>query len=131
MPLAGTMRLPVLLEKIFPSFVWRVPVKEKILFLTFDDGPMPGITDWVLDKLKSVQAKATFFCVGKNAEQHPELMKRIAGEGHAIGNHTHQHLNGWDCNAAVYLKDVEQCAGRIHPYLAKEKARKAPLLFRP
>src|SRR5687768_2431828 len=85
-------------EFIFPRYFWKVPVKEKKIYLTFDDGPHPEATAFVLDELKKVNAKATFFCIGKNVMTYPALYKRILDEGHATGNHTHDHLNGWNAN---------------------------------
>lgn len=80
---------------------------EKNIYLTFDDGPTPEITQFVLDTLKTFNAKATFFCIGKNAEKHPEIFNKIIAEGHSIGNHTQHHLNGWKNTNPNYFKDVE------------------------
>ena len=80
---------------------------EKTVYLTFDDGPHPQVTPWILDRLAAYGAKGTFFCVGANAETHPDLLKKIRNEKHQIGNHTHRHLNGWQVKKAPYLKDVE------------------------
>ena len=83
---------------------------EKVVYLTFDDGPTPEITSWVLDELKKYNAKATFFCIGKNVEQHPDLFNHILAQEHAIGNHTYNHLNGWETKSFPYLKDVVKCS---------------------
>lgn len=89
----------------YPDLVWSIQSQNSI-YLTFDDGPTPKITPWVLDELKNVKARATFFCIGKNLEANPELGKRIIEEGHQIGNHTYSHLNGWKTTTSNYLEDV-------------------------
>ncbi len=96
------------LKTLYPSLVWNIETNEKKLYLTFDDGPTEGVTDKLLDLLKKKKAKATFFCVGKNIEENPELYKRILEEGHEIGNHTYNHKNGWTSNNLEYLKDVQE-----------------------
>ena len=103
-------KTPTFIQSLFPNFIWRIDSSKKTLFLTFDDGPVPGITDWVLDILASHSAKATFFCVGENVEKHPLLFNRIKEEGHAIGSHTYHHKNGWQTNKQDYLQDVKKCA---------------------
>ena len=80
--------------------------KEKAIYLTFDDGPHPEATPFVLDELKKYNAKATFFCIGKNVAVHPDIYRRIIEEGHSVGNHTQNHLNGWKTKDALYLADV-------------------------
>ena len=96
------------LKTLYPSLIWDIETEEKVLYLTFDDGPTPGVTDELLDMLKKHEAKATFFCVGKNIENHPDLYQRILEEGHEIGNHTFNHKNGWTSNNLEYLKDVQK-----------------------
>ncbi len=100
---------PYLLRKMLPRLIWRFSVKEKIIFLTFDDGPIPELTPWVLDTLKIYQAKATFFCVGENVLKHPEIFKRLSDEGHATGNHTFNHLNGWQSENNAYFDNIKKC----------------------
>ena len=85
-----------------------MPAAEKLLYLTFDDGPTPDVTTQVLDVLQKYGAKATFFVCGKNVENHPDLFRRICDEGHAVGNHTYNHLNGWKTETSCYIADVEQ-----------------------
>lgn len=86
---------------------WSYPVKDhKVLHLTFDDGPIPEVTPWVLETLSKHGVKATFFCVGDNAAKHPEILSRVVADGHAIGNHTHRHLNGWKTTDRTYLRDI-------------------------
>lgn len=106
-------KTPLILQKLMPSRLWRIPAVGKTLYLTFDDGPIPGLTDWVLDELKLKGAKATFFCVGENITKHPDLFKRIVEEGHQIGNHTQNHLNGWETESSVYLNNVQVCQEAI------------------
>ncbi len=106
-----------LLKKVFPKMVWNIPTTEKILFLTFDDGPHPEITPWVLDALKQYNAKATFFCVGENVKRNPVIYQRILMEGHSTGNHTHSHLKGWVTMNKKYFDDVAECSKHIHSKL--------------
>ncbi len=101
-------KTPRLIRAIAQDFIWRIPTETQEVFLTFDDGPTPIITEKVLDILAQFEAKATFFCIGKNAEHHPQLLDRIVREGHAIGNHTHTHRRGWKTGYAEYLRDVLQ-----------------------
>ena len=105
------VRTPILLMKIFPELIWRLKTKEKeddnFVYLTFDDGPTPGVTSWVLDQLKQYEAKGTFFCLGKNVEKHPDLYKQIIDDGHAVGNHTYSHLKGWHTSNIEYYDDIK------------------------
>jgi peptidoglycan-N-acetylglucosamine deacetylase len=103
------VRTPRFLQKLFPKAIWRVPTEEKKLYLTFDDGPTPEITEWVLEELNRVKAKATFFVLGKNVKQEPEIFQKIISNGHAVGNHSFTHLNGWETEDEVYFEDVERC----------------------
>ena len=100
------IKTPWWARKIFSSYVWHIPSAEKIVYLTFDDGPHPTVTPWVLNELKKHDAKATFFCIGNNVVQYPGVFEQLISEGHAIGNHTHHHLNGWKTAAKDYLVDV-------------------------
>ena len=92
-----------LFELIYPNFIWRIPGNEKTIYLTFDDGPIPEVTPWVLEQLEKYEAKATFFCVGENITKHPEVFNKILKPGHSVGNHTHNHLNGWKTPHREYL----------------------------
>ncbi len=103
------IKTPQFIQSSFPGYVWRIPSAEPTLYLTFDDGPIPGVTPWVLDILQQYQAKATFFCVGDNVRKHPAIYHRIVAEGHAVGNHTYNHLNGWKTDARVYIHNVRHC----------------------
>ena len=95
------------IKKIFNNLVWDIPNSDKKIYLTFDDGPIPDVTEWVLDLLKSEDIKATFFCIGDNIKKHPEVYKRILAEGHQTGNHTFNHLNGWKTNTKSYLENFK------------------------
>ncbi len=104
-------KTPKIIQSIFSDFVWKIErsdEKQKEIYLTFDDGPIPKITDWVLQTLDSFNAKATFFCVGDNIKKHPEVIQNILEKDHAIGNHTFNHLNGWITNTKRYLENVNQ-----------------------
>lgn len=97
-------------KKIYHEIIWDIPTQKQEIFLTFDDGPSPELTPWVLDLLDKYNAKVTFFCLGKNVERHPEIYNEIIKRGHAVGNHTYSHLNGWKVNSDDYLQDVELAA---------------------
>jgi peptidoglycan/xylan/chitin deacetylase (PgdA/CDA1 family) len=112
-----TVRIPNWFIKFNPSLLWKISTKEKILYLTFDDGPHETATPFVLDQLKQYNAKATFFCIGKNVASHPEIYKRILDEGHSTGNHTFNHLNGWKVNKEEYINDVGKAAHYINSKL--------------
>ncbi len=104
----STLRLSFIFSLLFREVTFRVSGREKTLYLTFDDGPTPGITPLVLDMLDQYGAKATFFVCGRQAENHPELLQQIRNEGHLIGNHSYSHPNGWKTNTRSYLEDVER-----------------------
>jgi peptidoglycan/xylan/chitin deacetylase (PgdA/CDA1 family) len=107
------VKTPWLLRKLYPRCTWQIPSREKILYLTFDDGPHPDITPYVLDVLKQYQAKATFFCIGKNVVAYPDIYRRILDEGHRTGNHTFNHLNGWKVKNDSYLNNIIDAAKYI------------------
>jgi peptidoglycan/xylan/chitin deacetylase (PgdA/CDA1 family) len=92
-------------EILYPKFVWKKPNMDKTIYLTFDDGPIPVVTPWVLEELDKFNAKATFFCVGDNVKKHPEVFNEVIKKGHTIGNHTYNHLNGWNTSAMTYLNN--------------------------
>jgi len=106
------VRPPLIVTRLFSSILWKVPVKTKTLYLTFDDGPIPQTTPWVLGTLKQFNAKATFFCIGDNVRKYPDLYDRLVEEGHSVGNHTFNHLNGWKTDNSQYYENVEK-AGKI------------------
>jgi peptidoglycan/xylan/chitin deacetylase (PgdA/CDA1 family) len=101
-------KTPFVVKKMFPNYIWDIPTNDKTIYLTFDDGPTPEITDWTLKTLKTYHAKATFFCIGNNIKKHPEIFKNIIKNGHGIGNHTQNHVKGWKTKTDVYLKEVKQ-----------------------
>ncbi len=96
------------IKKIFSNYVWDIPNTENKIYLTFDDGPIPEITEWVLQELEKHNAKATFFCIGNNIEKHPEIFEKIITKGHSIGNHTLNHLNGWKTSTEDYIENSIQ-----------------------
>jgi len=96
-----------ILRSLYPSLDWKIDTDQKELFLTFDDGPIKGVTERLLDLLQAHNAKATFFCIGKNVKKNPEIFERIIQEGHTVGNHTFNHSNGWKSTNMSYLKDVQ------------------------
>ncbi|MCL7752197.1 polysaccharide deacetylase family protein [Polaribacter sp. Z022] len=114
--------------RIFSKYTWRFPSNKKEIFLTFDDGPTPEITEFVLDELKKYNAKATFFCIGKNIKNHPDIFDKIVSEGHSIGNHTQNHLKGWKTNSKNYIENVLECENIILSEVKKSQQFK---LFRP
>jgi peptidoglycan/xylan/chitin deacetylase (PgdA/CDA1 family) len=99
-------RIPSFIQKLFSSYTWKVKTKDKLLFLTFDDGPHPEITPWVLAQLQQYQAKASFFCVADNVRKYPQTYAQILASNHAVGNHTYHHKNGWYTKVHEYLTDV-------------------------
>lgn len=121
------VKTPHIIKRMFPKLVWHIPTNNKTIYLTFDDGPTPEITRWVLRQLKTYNAKATFFCIGKNALQHPDILTDIVTDGHMIGNHTNNHLNNWKVSGRTYLEDIEQ-ANKI---LKQQLNIKTLSLFRP
>ena len=121
-------RTPRLMMRIFSKYTWRFPSNKKEIFLTFDDGPTPEITEFVLDELKKYNAKATFFCIGKNIKNHPDIFDKIVSEGHSIGNHTQNHLKGWKTNSKKYIDNVLECENVILSEVEKSQQFK---LFRP
>lgn len=108
-----TVKMPWLIRKLYPSLIWEQPTKEKILYLTFDDGPHPTATPFVLDTLAKYNAKGTFFCIGKNVVEHTTIYKRIIEEGHSVGNHTFNHLNGWKTANEKYFADIFEASKYI------------------
>jgi len=104
-------RNPFLLRQLYKnSLLWQLPHSSDVVYLTFDDGPTPELTNQILEILKTHNAKATFFCVGENIERHPELFNQIIKNGHSVGNHTYNHLNAWKTDSDFYLKNVEKAA---------------------
>lgn len=102
------VKTPSIIKRIYKDLIWQIPSKQAV-YLSFDDGPDPELTPWVLDLLQNHQAKASFFLIGENAERHPDLVNRIKEEGHSIGNHSHTHRSGWSTSKSAYLDDVARC----------------------
>ncbi|MEM1134293.1 MAG: polysaccharide deacetylase family protein [Bacteroidota bacterium] len=94
---------------LYPSLTWQRYGNQKIIYLTFDDGPIPEMTPAILDLLIEFEAKATFFCVGDNIKKHPDIFRRLLQEGHSIGNHTYNHLNGWQNKNKTYFENIKLC----------------------
>ena len=111
------VKTPWWLKKLYPRYIWDIETDAKVLYLTFDDGPHQDITSFVLKQLKQYHALATFFCVGKNVSKHPEIYKQIQAEGHSVGNHTFNHLNGWKTENETYLKDILLASALIESHL--------------
>lgn len=116
-------KTPRLLKFLYPSLTWNVRTSEKKIYLTFDDGPIPEVTEFVLDTLKKYDAKAVFFMVGDNIQKHPEVFKKVVGAGHLVGNHTFNHLKGWKTTDNEYFANVALCEQAIGEQSVK--------LFRP
>ncbi|MBV8255156.1 MAG: polysaccharide deacetylase family protein [Chitinophaga sp.] len=131
-------KTPGIIKAIYSSCIWDMPASTNAVYLTFDDGPHPEATPFVLDQLKKYGAKGTFFCIGKNVIAYPEIYQRILEEGHSIGNHTHNHLNGWKTSTEKYMENVMQAReyinsplfrppyGRITPFQIRMLKRQIP-----
>lgn len=100
------VKTPWILKKFYSAAIWDMPRREKVLYLTFDDGPHPEATPYVLEELSRYNAKASFFCIGKNVEQHSHIYSRILNEGHTTANHSYSHLNGWKTDDRKYFEDI-------------------------
>jgi len=98
---------------LYKDCTWKIETTQKEVFITFDDGPHPEITPFILDTLKMYGAKATFFCIGKNVDAYPEIYYRILNEGHSVGNHTQNHKNGWETSFSSYIENVHEASKRI------------------
>jgi peptidoglycan/xylan/chitin deacetylase (PgdA/CDA1 family) len=126
-------RTPFFLPWLYPSLLWRIPTQEKEIYLTFDDGPVPGATEFALHTLARFNARATFFCIGDNVGKHPDIFKKIIDDGHAIGNHTFNHLKGWHTAVDKYLVNTQRCHQEIvrhHPLFDLPSSNNLKL-FRP
>ena len=107
------VKTPWLVKRIYHNYTWQVDTNEKEIYLTFDDGPHPEVTAFVLDQLKKYNARATFFCIGKNVSANPGLYDLIQSSGHSVGNHTQHHLNGWKTSDEKYLGDIKDASRLI------------------
>lgn len=119
------VKTPAFIPVLFPKYWWQLQNTREI-YLTFDDGPTPGVTDWVLSVLRQFQAKATFFLVGNNVKNYPAVAQKIIENGHKIGNHTYTHVHGWKVSPAKYLEEVSLTDDIIF-----QKTGAVPLFFRP
>ncbi|NUY81577.1 polysaccharide deacetylase family protein [Flavobacterium sp. MAH-1] len=115
-----------LIKKLFPQFVWSIASQHKKVYLTFDDGPIPEATGFVLEQLRNFNAKATFFCIGDNIRKNPDIFRQILAEGHTFGNHTFNHLNGWKTPEADYLENVRLCQDEIDALTTDESRLMRP-----
>lgn len=111
------VKTPHFIKKWFSSLVWDLPTEEKVLYITFDDGPHPIATKFVLQQLQQYHAKASFFCIGKNVAEHPNIYQDILNEGHTIGNHTQNHVNGFKTSSKDYLQNVLEAKKYINSSL--------------
>jgi peptidoglycan/xylan/chitin deacetylase (PgdA/CDA1 family) len=104
------IKTPDFVKSLFPGFLWSVKDDQKSVYLTFDDGPVPQVTPWVLDKLAEFDAKATFFCVGENIDRYPDTFQKVLDAGHQVGNHTYSHIAGWETDNVEYFRNIRKCA---------------------
>jgi peptidoglycan/xylan/chitin deacetylase (PgdA/CDA1 family) len=129
------IKTPLVVKKMFPNYIWNKATTEKVIYLTFDDGPTPEITNWTLQVLKEHNAKATFFCISNNVEKHPDIFNNILKDEHTIGNHTHNHLKGWAVKTNDYLKDIDTAQNVIENQILDSnivnQKSKTNNLFRP
>lgn len=128
-------RTPNFIQSLFPNFIWRMQTDQPVLFLTFDDGPIPEVTPWVLDELQKYDAKATFFCVGENVRKYPEVFNMVVDQGHSVGNHTYNHVSGWAKDNIPYFHNVRNCTQLVNsdlfrPPYGRMKPRQAQFLLR-
>lgn len=117
------IKTPRILKRLFAKYTWSFFTNKKEIYLTFDDGPIPEVTEFVLDQLHNFNAKATFFCIGDNIRKHPAVFSRIVNEGHSVGNHTFNHLNGWKSSNTAYIENTSKCESLLPDQKTK--------LFRP
>ncbi len=104
---------PQYVQALFPGLTWKMPTGDKEIYLTFDDGPIPDVTPWVLETLRQYDAKATFFCVGDNVRKYPEIYDLVVEDGHSVGNHTLNHLSGWSTENISYFHNIRHCARMV------------------
>lgn len=119
-------KIPAIFSALFPQCIWQIPNTDKKVYLTFDDGPTPDITEKTLKILSKYNAKATFFMLGKQVAAHPSLTKEVLSAGHSIGNHSFSHLNGWQTQNEAYFEDIAKAQNILTKTLSS-----SPTLFRP
>lgn len=129
------VKTPRIIQNLFPNFTWKVPTQEKVIYLTFDDGPNPEITPWVLEQLAEFNAKATFFSIGENVEKFPKIFKQVINAGHSVGNHTYNHINGWAYDNIPFFHNTRHCARLVksslfRPPYGRLKPKQAQFLQR-
>lgn len=129
------VKTPKFVPPLFPNYTWKIPTKEKVLYLTFDDGPVPEATPWVLKELAKYNAKATFFCVGENVKKYPGVFDQIKRQGHSVGSHTFNHCNGWITDNVPYYHNVRYAAELVgtelfRPPYGRIKRKQAQFLQR-
>ena len=107
------IKTPFLLRAFYPSCVWKMPTHKKVIYLSFDDGPHPIATPFVIEQLEKYNAKASFFCIGKNIVEYPAIYQQLIQQGHTVGNHTMHHLNGWKTEDDLYLQNIAQASTPI------------------
>lgn len=120
------VRTPYIIKKLFSHAIWNLPNDRKEIYLTFDDGPHPEITPWILEQLDKYNAKATFFCLGENASAYPDILQKIKASGHAIGSHGEAHLDGWKISKSAYEENILKGKTTLQTILHEELN-----LFRP
>ncbi len=118
-------KFPFFFKKLLPTLIYDIPNNKQKIYLTFDDGPTPKITDWVLNELDKVQAKATFFCIGNNIAKHPNIVSNLVDKGHQIANHSYNHAKGWGTSATDYIEELIQTEKLLQQFSESKK------LFRP
>ncbi len=111
------IKTPFWLRLIYRSCIWRKSTEDSVLYLSFDDGPHPEATPFVLEQLANFNAKASFFCIGKNVQLYPDIYNEIIAAGHVVGNHTQNHMNGWKNTTDHYISDIQEATKSIHSNL--------------
>jgi len=126
------VQVPERIRKLYPGTFWRGDDKEKVVYLTFDDGPVKDVTGWVCEELKKRDIRATFFCVGENVERNQDIYRRLVQEGHKTGNHTYNHLPAWKCSGKEYFENIVKASevidtdifrpphGQLYPWQVKK-----------
>jgi len=121
------IKVPKIIKLLFFNQVWNIPNSENTIYLTFDDGPTPEITERVLEILDKHQIKATFFCIGDNVRKHPEIVQKILSKQHSVGNHTYSHLKGWKTPTKTYISNSEACRMKLNSQFTIQNSQ----IFRP
>jgi peptidoglycan/xylan/chitin deacetylase (PgdA/CDA1 family) len=121
------INVPKIIKLLFFNQVWNIPNTENSIYLTFDDGPTPEITERVLEILDNHHIKATFFCIGDNVRKHPEIVQKIISKQHSVGNHTYSHLKGWKTKTKTYISNTEACRMKLNSQFTIQNSQ----IFRP